>query len=498
MHVITVPPGKSITGMSLYCMYRNAADGHALFDDVSVSVFEPPSSSGAEAVDGSNAFDGSHISRTGHHNDCFLASDTDYGTYSSPANSEEYAYLAQETRYTPMGGETCNPSPPRSECATALEEMELFHYTYLNSGYHQDVLGSWTSGGCTDEVSARLGYRLVLKTGSYGASAAPGGKVPYTIEMENEGYASMVNGRPFQLVLREAGGAICAATDASVDLRTWFGGEVHVAEGNLVLPADLPAGTYDLFLNLADESQCLRTDVNYKVSTCVFTFSIRSFHDEAKTHFSVSTHLTTQVKVANPGLNEVSTGLIDLQHSIVVAPGETSAPSNSGPDITVACGMEADVLPPVGPTGPVTNGGFEGCSAEGDWGSYMDGYALDGAFMHSGQQSIRVTNGGAKQWVSLNAAPGSQVTIRGWSKAVGTSTGLWDYGIYADVAYSDGTYLWGQIANFPGGTHDFTLGEKTFMVPAGKEVIGMSLYAMYRNDSAGGAAYFDDIEVTVD
>ena len=41
----------------------------------------------------------------GHHNDCFLASSTDFGTYDD--KSVEYPYLKDDTKYTVMGGETC-------------------------------------------------------------------------------------------------------------------------------------------------------------------------------------------------------------------------------------------------------------------------------------------------------------------------------------------------------------------------------------------------------
>ena len=424
---------------------------------------------GGDTVDATSAHDGSYISRTGHHNDCFLARDTDYGTYTapySPTNVAEYDYLHQETKYTSMGGETCAVNPPRSECNKAKEELELFHYTYLNSGYNQDVLASWTED-CMDEITARLGYRLVLHTGSFGPSAAPGGTVPYSILLSNVGYAAPVTKRPFQLVLREtATGAVCAATDSAVDVRTWFGGEIHDVEGNLVLPTDLPEGTYDLYLNLADESSDLRTDINFKM------------------------------KVANMDLNDEATGLIDLQHSVVVAAGQNSESNNAGPDVSVVCGMEDDVLPPL-PADPtiVQNGGFEG-DPEVYWNHYMNGYTIDTTFKHSGEQSIKIVNGGAKQWVSVMADASSEVTIRGYGKAVDTTPGQWDHGLYADVAYADGSYLWGQIARLPGGTHDWTLAEKTFVPAKAKAVVGMSLYAMARN--VGGVTYFDDIEVIVE
>ena len=66
MHLFVVPAGKAVTGMSLNCMYRNAAEGYALFDDVAISVYNPPNID-SEAVSEDNAFDGGHISRTGHH-----------------------------------------------------------------------------------------------------------------------------------------------------------------------------------------------------------------------------------------------------------------------------------------------------------------------------------------------------------------------------------------------------------------------------------------------
>ncbi|KAL3793013.1 hypothetical protein ACHAW5_003808 [Stephanodiscus triporus] len=307
-HTFTVPAGKTVMRISLYTMYRNVNDGYALFDDVAVSVYAP--CSGGEAINSGNAFNGSHITRIGHHNDCFLASDTDYGTYTSPANSVEYAYLAQETKFTAMGGETCNPNPPRSLCTTGKEELKLFHYTYINSAYHPAVLGNWTSGGCMNEIAALLGYRLVLKTGTFGSRAAPGGIVPYSIVVENVGYASLVNRRPFQLVLREnLTNATCGGIALEVDTRKWFGNESHAVLGNLVLPMNIPVGNYALFLNLADDSERLRNDIRFKV------------------------------KVANTGLNEAGTGMIDLQHSLIVAVNASSAPSNVGENIAVACGF---------------------------------------------------------------------------------------------------------------------------------------------------------------
>ena len=74
---LEVPTGKIITSLFVHLMYRGTTEGYALFDDVGIAIFEPYSLQ----VTGAMANDGSDISMLGHHNDCFLASDTDLGTY---------------------------------------------------------------------------------------------------------------------------------------------------------------------------------------------------------------------------------------------------------------------------------------------------------------------------------------------------------------------------------------------------------------------------------
>ena len=109
---LQVPEGKTISSVSVHLMYINTDSGYALFDDVSITVFAPYSME----ISSDNAFDGSDIASTGHHNDCFLASDTDYGTYSSNNVEAEKSYLENDTKYTSIGGETCALNSPRSDC----------------------------------------------------------------------------------------------------------------------------------------------------------------------------------------------------------------------------------------------------------------------------------------------------------------------------------------------------------------------------------------------
>ena len=53
---------------------------------------------------------------------------------------------------------------PRSECTTALAELEQLQYDFLNGNYKADVVYGWHAASCLQEVSKRLGYRLLTDT----------------------------------------------------------------------------------------------------------------------------------------------------------------------------------------------------------------------------------------------------------------------------------------------------------------------------------------------
>lgn len=209
------------------------------------------------------AFDQSPAARVGHHNDCFLASDSDMGTYPSGQAEQWKVYLEDDTRFVPMGGETCAVNPPRSECATTLEEMERLHYSYINHDYHPQVVAGWETGGCQGEIRRRLGYRLVLESATLAPTVRPGGWFPLSIDLTNVGWASPFNPRPVYLVLDGPGGRF--ETDASVDPRQWSAGETHRVEGELWLPSDAPPGTYTLSLWLPDAAPSLADDEAYAI-----------------------------------------------------------------------------------------------------------------------------------------------------------------------------------------------------------------------------------------
>ena len=149
-----------------------------------------------------------------------------------------------------MGGETCAPNPPRSSCPTALDELSGFHWAYLNTDYHQDVLAGWGYGGCLPEVTRRLGYRFALQTGTYPESASPGGALGVSITVRNDGFAAPTNPRGVALVLRDTTTGTYYWFTLDADPREWTG--TTTLTQTVTLPADMPAGSYALLLTLPD------------------------------------------------------------------------------------------------------------------------------------------------------------------------------------------------------------------------------------------------------
>ena len=163
------------------------------------------------------AHDGSALARLCGHNDCFGASADDYGTFDNESNDR--AFWKRDTRYTLMGGETCKVSN-YCTCPASVKDMEDYHWTYLNSGYHSSVLNRWKTSGCMEEIENRLGYRLVMEKVTF----VDGQKKQVTLQFRNDGFAAPANPRNADLVWTDAKGQEVDRTPLGADPRTWHPG----------------------------------------------------------------------------------------------------------------------------------------------------------------------------------------------------------------------------------------------------------------------------------
>lgn len=207
----------------------------------------------------SSAWNGSELARLGHLNDCFLASDDDLGTYQLEGEKD---YALADSAFTAVDGETCAVNPPRSQCAAALAELALHHWSTLNVDYQQDVLNGWREEGCFESIACRLGYRFVLLGHRSPAAARRGTPFSLAVSLANDGYAAPYNARPLRLALR---GPEQRAIDVQVDMRRIApDSEVELCL-EVVLPAELEPGEYQLGLAMPDAAPALAADERYAV-----------------------------------------------------------------------------------------------------------------------------------------------------------------------------------------------------------------------------------------
>jgi hypothetical protein len=131
------------------------------------------------------------------------------------------------------------------------------------------------------------------------------------------------------------------------------------------------------------------------------------------------------------------------------------------------------------------------------WGPYAErGYAVDVSEKHSGGRAIVCSNAaadgvsGALQGIELHQTTPTPIIVSGWSKAENVSgTADGNYALYVDATYTDGENLFGQIAPFTVGMHDWEF--QTVTIHPTKPIASLTLYVLFRYKS--GKVWFDDV-----
>ncbi len=218
-----------------------------------------------DPISADEAYDGSFKSRIGHHNDCFVASSTDYGTYTNL--EEDLAYLHETTKYTITGGETCNGSNSYSDCANSVSRLVTLHWTYMNRGYNRNVYDKWKEQGCFEEINISLGYRFQLDSAVVSENVEAGASLDLALYLTNSGYAAATQFKPLQIVLihtvtREK--IILPYSGTNSDIRFWLPGEIE-SVGTVAIPAEITEGNYHVAIRIPDQSEVLAENPAYSV-----------------------------------------------------------------------------------------------------------------------------------------------------------------------------------------------------------------------------------------
>ncbi len=230
------------------------------------------------ALTDAEAFNQTDKARIGFHNDCFLSSPDDYGTFDDFGNSSSprqpggtvmRSYMMNDGKYGPVGGETCDDSySPYNDCESAGKaqtEMQDMHYSFLNSAYNSKVNNDWVSGGCMENIKRNLGYRFVLRNAIYSAKEVEVGKqFSFTLKIENVGYASPYNEHPALIIMKNKASGKEFSFKTEIDVRRWFSG-LHTLKQTIITKADMPKGAYELYLHLPDKYESISNRVEYAI-----------------------------------------------------------------------------------------------------------------------------------------------------------------------------------------------------------------------------------------
>jgi hypothetical protein len=224
--------------------------------------------------------------RIGHHNDCFLSNASDVGTYTNKAT--EYPYLAQETRFVPMGGESCDFDPNRSTCDVGTTEMALFHWSYMNIDYYPEVIDGFEENDCLNDIKKKLGYRYELVSGTYPNSASSGNNLNVNIKIKNTGFASVYNERIAYIVLKKTSTNEVHSLPLASNPQLWLDSNVITINEQLPLPSTITPGNYQMYLHLPD------------------------------IHSTISSRPEYAIRLANENVWEATTGYNKLNHTLAV------------------------------------------------------------------------------------------------------------------------------------------------------------------------------------
>ena len=245
----------------------------------------------------SEAYTGTAKARLGQHNDAFLYDYDNMGTYQDTAT--EKPWLAQETLYVPIGGETditdVNKAQQWATYEKTTAEMSRLHWTFIQSGYATQTTNYWRGNGTFDELNRKMGYRFQLVSATLPDQADAGGRANIHIQIKNAGYAPLYNERHAYLVLKDVSHQNSAfSIQLQTDPRRWKpNGVVTTINEQITIPSNVPAGTYQLYLYMPDA------------------------------YSSIASNPAYAVRFANNNVWEASTGMNKLNASITIAGGST-------------------------------------------------------------------------------------------------------------------------------------------------------------------------------
>jgi hypothetical protein len=138
------------------------------------------------------------------------------------------------------------PTPPKD----VVDDAISWHATFIQNKSHA-IPANWLTE--IERLVMKLGFRLVLRELNYYDKAMAGSELFISMKWENLGIAPPYRDHRIALRLKNENGETQAVTITETSIQGWLPGEKEVSV-NYLIPADLPAGNYELEMGLVFHS----------------------------------------------------------------------------------------------------------------------------------------------------------------------------------------------------------------------------------------------------
>ena len=223
-------------------------------------------------VTAENAYSNEDIARLGLHNDGYLGSITDLGTFEEEQRDASMRWQNAQTLYTLFGGECIRPNSNYNEFENALPDMIERHCTYLNKTYDEKVKDKWRNATYNGEdelykgesgylyIQNHLGYRLVLREAQVKVS---NDNLIVNLQIENVGFGNIVREKEIEVLLKHDEDIYVLKND--VDIRQHLNGNMYTLELIEFMPNEIEDERYQIFVNIKEPYDSLDNNDNYKI-----------------------------------------------------------------------------------------------------------------------------------------------------------------------------------------------------------------------------------------
>jgi len=223
---------------------------------------------GGTALTPATAYNFQNQARSGFYNDGFGYDETDFGTWNVnyPNPDPLRDFMKNQTKYTIMSGE-----PGGGLWHTVpqiIEELKSFHFSSLSmnqaDGIENRFYEDLERAVEYNNISRNLGYRFSLVSSKMPSTASTGSAISATIIIANSGYAPTHNTRSVEFVFKNKATGQVYKKPILEDPRRWFGSTTHAMTHQIDLTG-MPAGVYDVYLNLPDPEASINTRPEYSI-----------------------------------------------------------------------------------------------------------------------------------------------------------------------------------------------------------------------------------------